>query len=184
MKPGLTTLRTLVGGLFVGHGTQKLFGAFGGGGPDGTAQFFEMAGLRPGKRNAYAAGAGEALGGALFAIHRATPVAGTLMAGTMWTAIWAVHKDKGPWVTDGGWEYPAVLLAAFAAVTEEDHGALVALGTLAAGALGAAAVIASSPAPAGDGPVEAASGTETTQEPTRDAPRFTRVDETAPAATR
>ena len=26
MRLGMTVLRTLVGGLFVGHGTQKLFG--------------------------------------------------------------------------------------------------------------------------------------------------------------
>ncbi len=163
MKPGIALLRTLVGGLFIGHGTQKLFGAFGGGGPEGTGQFFEMAGLAPGKRNAYAAGASETLGGALFALNRATPVAGTLMAGVMWTAIWAVHKDKGPWVSDGGWEYPAVLLAAFAVVTEEEHGPLVALGTLAAGAAGTAALVKLSPGPTGGGQQEAASGTESTQ---------------------
>ena len=32
MKLALPLLRTLVGGLFIGHGTQKLFGLFGGGG--------------------------------------------------------------------------------------------------------------------------------------------------------
>ena len=163
MKPGLSLLRTLVGGLFIGHGTQKLFGAFGGGGPEGTAQFFEMAGLRPGKRNAYAAGASETLGGLLFVLNRATPVAGTLLSGVMWTAIWAVHKDKGPWVTDGGWEYPAVLLAAFTAVTEEEYGALAAFGQLLAGAAGTAGVVALSPGPEGGGPQEAASGTASTQ---------------------
>ena len=164
MKLGLPLLRTLVGGLFIGHGTQKLFGVLGGGGPEGTAQFFESAGLAPGKRNAYAAGASETLGGLLFALNRATPLAGTLLAGTMWTAIWAVHKDKGPWVTDGGWEYPAVLLATFAAITEEEHGAPVAIGTLLAGAAGTAGLLTLSPGPTGGGEQEAASGTESTQQ--------------------
>src|SRR4051794_41495025 len=59
-----TLLRILIGGLFVGHGTQKLFGWFGGYGPDGTGQFFESIGLRPGRRNAMMAGASEAGGGA------------------------------------------------------------------------------------------------------------------------
>src|SRR3954471_10133708 len=60
--PGVirTLLRVLIGGLFVGHGTQKLFGWFGGYGPDGTGQFFDSIGLRPGKRNAMVAGASEA----------------------------------------------------------------------------------------------------------------------------
>jgi hypothetical protein len=47
--------RVLVGALFVGHGTQKLFGAFGGEGPDGTGSTFESVGLKPGRANAVAA---------------------------------------------------------------------------------------------------------------------------------
>ena len=44
--------RTTIGLLFVGDGTQKLFGWFGGGGLDGTGGFFEQLGLRPGRRYA------------------------------------------------------------------------------------------------------------------------------------
>ena len=36
MSIGLLILRIVVGLLFIGHGTQKLFGWFGGGGPAGT----------------------------------------------------------------------------------------------------------------------------------------------------
>ena len=164
MDPAFASLRTLVGGLFIGHGAQKLFGAFGGGGPEGTGQFFEMAGLKPGKPNAYAAGASETLGGLLFLLDRAVPTGGVLMSGVMCTAIWAVHKDKGPWVTEGGWEYPAVLLAALTAITEREHGSAMAFGQLAAGAAGAAGVIAlSKDGGVGGGPQEAATGTESTQ---------------------
>ncbi len=56
MKIGRLILRLIVGGYFFGHGTQKLFGWFGGYGPEGTGQFFESLGLRPGKRHALAAG--------------------------------------------------------------------------------------------------------------------------------
>jgi putative oxidoreductase len=52
--------RLTIGLLFVGHGTQKLFGWFGGGGPEETGQFFEQVGLRPGRRSALAAGTAEA----------------------------------------------------------------------------------------------------------------------------
>ena len=58
MKLGKLAVRGVVGPLFVGHGTQKLFGWFGGHGLEGTAGFFEQGiGLRPGKRHATAAGA-------------------------------------------------------------------------------------------------------------------------------
>ena len=39
MALGLLFLRVLVGALFIGHGTQKLFGWFGGHGIDGSAGF-------------------------------------------------------------------------------------------------------------------------------------------------
>jgi putative oxidoreductase len=65
MNVGRLITRTGVGTLFVGHGTRKLLGWFGGGGLDGTAGFLESAGLRPGRRNALAAGLSEAGGGAL-----------------------------------------------------------------------------------------------------------------------
>ena len=46
---GLLILRVIVGALFVGHGTQKLFGWFGGHGPEGTGQFMGQLGYRPGR---------------------------------------------------------------------------------------------------------------------------------------
>ena len=52
MKIGRLLLRLTVGGFFIGHGTQKLFGWFGGYGPDGTGQFFEQLGRRPGRKHA------------------------------------------------------------------------------------------------------------------------------------
>ena len=103
MKLSRLILRVLIGGLFVGHGTQKLFGWFGGHGPDGTGGFFESLGLKPGKRNAIAAGAAEAGGGALLATGFALPLAGAALTGTMASAIRHVHAAKGPWSSDGGW---------------------------------------------------------------------------------
>ena len=46
----LLLLRLVVGLTFSAHGAQKLFGAFGGGGLDGTAQMFEKLGLQPQKK--------------------------------------------------------------------------------------------------------------------------------------
>ncbi|CAN5551020.1 hypothetical protein BH20ACT18_BH20ACT18_07510 [soil metagenome] len=131
-------LRVILGGLFIGHGTQKLFGWFGGHGPEGTGQFFESLGLRPGGRNATVAGVSEAAGGALLATGLANPLAATAISGSMLTAIRHVHFAKGPWITDGGYEYNLVILAAVAAITAEEDGVGWALAALAAGAAGSA----------------------------------------------
>ena len=42
MNTGLLILRIVVGAALVGHGSQKLFGWFGGHGPRSTGAFFEM----------------------------------------------------------------------------------------------------------------------------------------------
>jgi putative oxidoreductase len=124
MKLGALAIRGVVGPLFVGHGTQKLFGWFGGHGPEGTGQFFESLGLRPGKRHATSAGVAEALGGAMLTLGLLTPVATALITGAMVTAIRLVHGDKGPWMTEGGYEYNAVVIASLLAVTENGPGPL------------------------------------------------------------
>jgi putative oxidoreductase len=122
MNVGRLLLRGVVGPLFVGHGTQKLFGWFDGHGPDGTGGFFESIGLRPGKRHATAAGWSETLGGALLTLGALTPVAQTLITGTMVTAIRKVHAQNGPWVTANGFEYNLTLIALTAALTETGPG--------------------------------------------------------------
>ena len=123
MDIGRTALRLVIGPLFVGHGTQKLFGWFGGHGLDATAGMFEgKLGLKPGKRHATAAGASEAIGGALLTVGALTPVAAGLITGTMITAIRKVHAPNGPWVTQGGYEYNAVLIAAMLALTADGPG--------------------------------------------------------------
>jgi putative oxidoreductase len=122
MKLGLTLLRITVGALFVGHGLQKLAGKFGGYGLEGTGQAFESLGLSPGKAHAMAAGAAEAGGGALIAAGGLTPVGASLLTGTMATAIQTVHGPKGPWVTEGGYEYNVVLMAVVFALTDAGPG--------------------------------------------------------------
>jgi putative oxidoreductase len=122
MDFGKTLLRTVVGALFVGHGTQKLFGWFGGSGPEGTAGFFEKLDLRPGRRQALAAGAAEAGGGGLLALGFLTPLAASALTGVMATAIRKVHGPKGPWNTQGGYEYNLVLTAAVLALAAEGPG--------------------------------------------------------------
>ena len=60
MDFAMLILRLVVGALFIGHGTQKLFGWFEGHGLEGTAGFMESLGYQPGKRYAAIGGLAEA----------------------------------------------------------------------------------------------------------------------------
>ena len=115
MDTGLLILRLVVGVALVGHGTQKLFGWFGGHGRRGTGAFFELLGYRPGVLFAVIAGLSETGGGTLLALGLLTPLAGATIVGVMLNAAWAL-RERGPWVTNGGWEYPVVLATVGASV--------------------------------------------------------------------
>lgn len=115
MDVGLFLLRVVLGGLFVGHGLQKLLGWFGGHGLEGTGRFFDTLGYRPGERHAALAGLVETGAGAMLVIGLWVPLAAAGIVGVMVNAIGSVHAENGMWAADGGMEYPIV--AAVAAVT-------------------------------------------------------------------
>jgi len=156
MRFGLAFLRAVVGGLFMGHGLQKLAGWFGGHGLDATGAAFEGMGLRPGKAHAAAAGAAETTGGALMVLGLFTPLGASLLSGTMITAIRKVHAANGPWASSGGYEYNLVLVAIVFALSDTGPGPLSldellgtrraglgwAIAQLAAGAAGSSLAIA------------------------------------------
>src|SRR6266487_4038058 len=91
------------------HGTQKLFGWFGGYGLSGTAGFLEQLGFVPGRRNALFAGLAETAGGLLLALGLATPVAAAMIVGVMVVAAISVHLKHGFFVHNQGYEYTLVL---------------------------------------------------------------------------
>src|SRR3954447_17924823 len=120
MNLGRLLLRAAIGEVFVVHGTQKLFGWFGGYGPDGTGQFFESLGLRPGRRNAIAAGVTETGGAALILLGLATPAVAAGLSAVMITALrTAIWKDGFKPATG---EHEVLLAAAALALTETGPG--------------------------------------------------------------
>lgn len=149
-----TALRVSLGGLMTGHGLQKLAGKFGGPGLDGAAAGFEQMGFHPGKPYATAAAVTETVGGGLLAAGGLTPLGAAMVTGSMGVAIAKVHARNGPWVTQGGYEYNLVIIAAAFALAELGPGRVAldgiifkrrqgpfwGLASLAAG-LGAAAVV-------------------------------------------
>lgn len=108
---GLLLIRLVVGLTFAGHGTQKLFGWFGGYGPKGTGGWMESIGIKPGVFMAVLAGLGELVGGLLFAAGLLTPIGAALIIVTMLVAIVTVHGKNGYWVTSNGFEYNLILIA-------------------------------------------------------------------------
>jgi putative oxidoreductase len=115
-------LRAALGGYFFGHGMQKLAGWWGGAGPEGTGQFFEQVGLKPGRESALLAGAAEAGGGSLLALGLFTPAAVSMLTGVMTNAIRHVHWQNGVWNSDGGIELPVLVLGGLAALADGGPG--------------------------------------------------------------
>src|SRR3954463_15605831 len=120
MDLGRLLLRFTIGGTFFVHGTQKLFGWFGGYGPDGTGQFFEGLGLRPRKRNAVAAGCTETGGGVLIGLGLATPLAAAGLSAVMITALRTAIWNEGFKPATG--EFEVLLAAGALALTETGPG--------------------------------------------------------------
>jgi putative oxidoreductase len=171
MDLGRLLLRGAIGGTFIVHGTQKLFGWFGGYGPDGTGQFYESLGLRPGRQNALAAGSMETAGGILIALGLATPLAATALSSVMITALrTAIWKDGFKPATG---EHEVLLAAGALMLTEtgpgrpsldsalglEQNGPAWVVAALGAGAVGSAIAVAAgrrqAPAPAPAAPADA-----------------------------
>src|SRR5699024_9664014 len=109
---GLLIIRLVLGVTFIGHGAQKLFGWFGGGGVKGTGQFFESIGIKPGHAMALLAGLSEFGGGLLFALGMVTPLAALLIIGPMLMAIIKVNASNGCRSSNVGAEYNLVIMAA------------------------------------------------------------------------
>ena len=113
---GLLALRMTFGGLMAGHGAQKLFGAFGGFGIEGTAGWLESMGLKPGHTWALLAGGGEFGSGVLTALGFLNPLGPIAAFGPMGMAWAKVHAGKPIWVTAGGAELPLTNLAIATAI--------------------------------------------------------------------
>ncbi|MGW6983710.1 DoxX family protein [Streptomyces sp. NPDC054932] len=111
---GLLLLRLVLGLTMAAHGSQKLFGWFGGGGISGTGQFFTASGYPAGDAMAVLAGLTETLGGLGLVLGLLTPLAGAAIVGTLINAI-AVH-GAGAFFAPKGIEYELLLTAGAAAL--------------------------------------------------------------------
>ncbi len=109
-------VRVILGVALIAHGTQKLFGWFGGGGIAGTGGFFEGIGFRPGRLFALMAGLGEAGGGTLTLLGLGGALGPVLIVLVMLVAIGSVHITKGFFASGGGYELPLTNIAVALAI--------------------------------------------------------------------
>ena len=109
MDIGLLILRVVVGLTLSYHGTQKLFGWFGGPGLDKAGAGMAMLGFIPGRRAALMAGLVELLGGLLLMLGLTTPAAATLVFSVMLVAGASAHLKNGFSAAKGGYEFTMVL---------------------------------------------------------------------------
>jgi putative oxidoreductase len=107
---GMLIVRVIIGPTFFGHGTQKLFGWFGGNGIAGTEQMMASMEVAPIKFWAYVVGLSEALGGLGLLFGFLTPLAAAAIVGVMLVAIIRVHWKNGFWNTNRGIEFPLLNL--------------------------------------------------------------------------
>jgi putative oxidoreductase len=106
---GLLVLRVVIGLTLAGHGSQKMFGWFGGPGLKGFSGGTKRMGFRPPLLWAVVAALGEFGGGLLLALGLLTPLGALGMMGSMFVAIRKVHWPKGFWNSKGGIEFPLSL---------------------------------------------------------------------------
>jgi putative oxidoreductase len=123
---GLDTLplRLGAGVIFAAHGAQKLFGWFGGYGLEGTANWMASIGLEPGLLMATAAGSAEFLGGLLLIAGLFVRPVALILAVTMVVAIVTVHLSNGLFMSNNGYEFGLVLLAASLSLVVRGAGSL------------------------------------------------------------
>lgn len=111
LSVGLLIVRVVVGLTVAAHGVQKLFGWFGGPGIGGFSGWLASMGVKPARPWAIVAALTEFAGGLLVALGLFYPVAALAVCGAMLTAILLVHAGKGFFSTNGGYEFPLVILS-------------------------------------------------------------------------
>jgi len=103
---GLFLIRLVFGLVMAAHGSQKLFGWFGGYGLQAVAGMFESLGFRPGRLFAPLAGTAEFVGGLLIALGLFGPIGPAAVLSVMIVAAVSVHWANGLFATANGIEVP------------------------------------------------------------------------------
>lgn len=123
---GFDTLPIRIGAgvIFAAHGSQKLFGWFGGYGLEGTGGWMASIGLEPGVLMAALAGGAEFFGGLALILGLLVRPAAVVLAVTMAVAIVTVHLANGLFMANNGYEFGLSLLVVSVALAIRGAGSL------------------------------------------------------------
>jgi putative oxidoreductase len=124
---GPAALRLCVGAVFLAHGAQKLFGAWGGPGLGGTTALIKSLGLTPAYPLAVLAAVAELGGGALLILGGLTRWVALGLVVEVGVAIWKVNYLNGFFLSAGGSpgvEYRLVLVGGLLCLALTGPGAL------------------------------------------------------------
>ena len=119
---GLLVARVVIGLLMAAHGTQKLFGWFGGYGLKVTGEFFAQLGFPAGHTFAMLAAVTEVASGLLVALGLFGPVGPALMISVMIVAAITVHWEHGLFAQNNGIELPLLYGTAALAIALTGYG--------------------------------------------------------------
>lgn len=118
-------LRIALGLIFIGHGSQKVFGAFGGRGFDVWITTPVPLGLTPPKLWLTLAAFSELVGGILVLIGLLTRLGAFMIGCVMFVALYGIHWKYGFFLRDNGTdgiEYVLALFSMCVALTIEGGG--------------------------------------------------------------
>jgi putative oxidoreductase len=106
---GLLLIRLALGLTFAVHGAQKVFGWWGGPGPQGWHGAMERMGFAPAPVFAWTSMLIELVGGLFVAIGFLTPIAAAALVAQSIVIVARAHWSKGFFNTQGGYEFPLAL---------------------------------------------------------------------------
>jgi putative oxidoreductase len=118
----LLVSRVTLGGTMLAHGAQKMFGIQGGPGIEGTAKMMHSLGFRPGERYAPLLAATEVTSGALMSLGAFGPVAPAMLLAVMLVAVETVHRPKGYFNANGGYEMNTMFVLTALLLANEGYG--------------------------------------------------------------
>ena len=118
----LLLARGVVGGSIAAHGAQKLFGWFGGPGPQGAANMMGSLGFQPQEKMAQLASMTEIGAGVLIATGAGGPLGPMMLMSVMGVAVGSVHWKNGYFNQNQGFELNTMYALVALLLAVEDHG--------------------------------------------------------------
>ena len=119
----LLATRLTLGGSIAMHGAQKMFGVQDGPGLKGASGMMESLGFKPGTVFASLNAATEMASGTMIALGVLGPIGPALLLSVMAVATETVHRPKGYWQQNGGFEMNAMYAINAVTLANEGYGA-------------------------------------------------------------